>query len=587
MIAIFDCLFRGARAAFLPLALCVVIGHSQAATVNATSVSYTDVSSAVSRAANGDVVTVPAGTANWSTSLSISKAITLQGAGIGRTIIQDSVSGSSIDSIIVWTLVPNRNSRMTGIEFQATSHVPARSRIMLSGRNDDGSRIRVDHCKFTNLKAFNIEINGAIGLIDHNTFNYLSIPIYVYHANFNDHTSSQPFGDYSVVAPIGWGTDQFMFVEDNTFSYQAAGTNPYAIIDSYRGARYVVRYNTITRGWCEAHGVEAASRYRGTRGGEIYNNKFIGAGTGFTGITNLRSGTWVVHDNTAANIPATVIRLVNHRSATGINPDWKGMDGTNPWDINDPKNPYYSGTVSSPGLRTVTVSGSPWTTDQWKGCEIKRDTTNALAIKSISSGNPAVITTAVPHGLTTGNYVRIDGSNSSPSVNGALQSVTVVSATQFSLPYNVTSAGTAGTVTGEDFSEILGNTGNTITFTTGYFAQRGDLYIPSGATFKINKVIQGMDQVGRGQGSLITGVEPPTRPSTWNDQKTEPCYEWNNTTTLGAAFHFSAENAIIRNGEHYFNSTQAPGYRPYTYPHPLIAATENQLLPPSDLRIGP
>jgi len=81
-----------------------------------------------------------------------------------------------------------------------------------------------------------------------------------------------------MAAPIGWGTNQFIFVEDNVFANQSAGTAPYAIIDGYRGARYVLRHNTITRGWCEAHGSESANPFRGTRGGEVYNNTFIGGG---------------------------------------------------------------------------------------------------------------------------------------------------------------------------------------------------------------------------------------------------------------------------------------------------------------------
>jgi len=45
-------------------------------------------------------------------------------------------------------------------------------------------------------------------------------------------------------------------------------------------------------------------------------------------------------------------------------------------DVNDPGNPFYHGTATSHGLRTVTVTGAGWTTNQWKGYEIKRDTAN-------------------------------------------------------------------------------------------------------------------------------------------------------------------------------------------------------------------
>lgn len=68
-----------------------------------------------------------------------------------------------------------------------------------------------------------------------------------------------------------------------------------------------------------------------------------------------------------------------------------------------------------------------------------------LPITSISAANPTVITTAINHGLTTGEMVTITGSNSAPSING-LQTVTVLSSNTFSIPVNVTTAGTLGSV---------------------------------------------------------------------------------------------------------------------------------------------
>jgi hypothetical protein len=84
-----------------------------------------------------------------------------------------------------------------------------------------------------------------------------------------------------------------------------------------------------------------------------------------------------------------------------------------------------------------------------------------------------------------------------------------------------------------------------------------------GDSLEIRKVDQILDQPGRTRGSLITGA-PPVRPSSWNDQVTEPCYSWNNG---GAGF---AREETVREGEHYFNDTPMPGYTPYVYPHPLV-----------------
>lgn len=66
------------------------------------------------------------------------------------------------------------------------------------------------------------------------------------------------------------------------------------------------------------------------------------------------------------------------------------------------------------------------------------------SISSNSVANPTVITTPANHGLQTGQAIVIAGSNSTPSINGAFN-VTVLSDTTFSIPVNVTVAGSAGT----------------------------------------------------------------------------------------------------------------------------------------------
>lgn len=69
-----------------------------------------------------------------------------------------------------------------------------------------------------------------------------------------------------------------------------------------------------------------------------------------------------------------------------------------------------------------------------------------FAITSITVANPTIVTTVRPHGRTTGDMVFITGSDSTPSLDGA-RTVTVISATEFSVPVNVTAAGTTGSMT--------------------------------------------------------------------------------------------------------------------------------------------
>lgn len=71
---------------------------------------------------------------------------------------------------------------------------------------------------------------------------------------------------------------------------------------------------------------------------------------------------------------------------------------------------------------------------------------SAATVSSSSVANPTVITTAAPHGFTTGDTVLIAGhSGSTPTINGS-RVVTVTGASTFTIPVNVTVGGTGGTV---------------------------------------------------------------------------------------------------------------------------------------------
>src|SRR3989344_1236101 len=61
-----------------------------AGTITAASCSSTDVQNAINSASHGNTVVIPAGTCVWTTSVKIpGKAITVQGAGVGKTIIRN------------------------------------------------------------------------------------------------------------------------------------------------------------------------------------------------------------------------------------------------------------------------------------------------------------------------------------------------------------------------------------------------------------------------------------------------------------------------------------------------------------------
>src|SRR5262245_19869135 len=63
-------------------------------------------------------------------------------------------------------------------------------------------------------------------------------------------------------------------------------------------------------------------------------------------------------------------------------------------------------------------------------------------ISATSVANPTVVT-AIGHGLSTGETIIVSGSNSTPTIDGE-RIITVTGPDTFTVPVNVTIAGTAG-----------------------------------------------------------------------------------------------------------------------------------------------
>ena len=464
-------------------------GFSALGTVYHSDGSVASVQGLQNQVLNGDTITIPAGTFTWRTRVTISKSITLKGEGIGQSIIKDAVNGTPLIQV---GLVANKLTRITGIEFQDGGRANNELGVLqFVGSNTNGSRLRMDHCKINDLNGM-VVADTVIGVMDHNTFIRATkngSSVVIYDNNWNGRIN----GDGSWADTTQFGSDRFLFLEDNVF--QNNGDGQPGITDAYAGARFVVRHNQIFDRTVQTHGTETTGRPRGARAVEVYNNTFTGSDRNrFLG--GMRSGILLFHDNTISGYwtGSTEFTLQCYRAVDTFNP-WGGADGTNQWDINS--GPFYSGTASAGGNHTVSVSGSPWTSNQWVGYTIRRD----------AGGSPG-------------------------------------------------------------FGEILSNTKNTITFSSGLF---GNLNFTPGNTFKIYKVSQAIDQPGRARGSLITG-NPPVRPAAWNDQVTEPCYAWNNISGGTQQVGFGRGNLVVRPGEHYFNNTPMPGYTPYVYPHPLVTS---------------
>jgi hypothetical protein len=283
------------------------------------------------QAQNGDTITLPAGIFTWTTGVIVTKAITLQGAGVGVTILKDDVQSGQL---ILWTLAAGYPSRITGIEFQDGGRINVISApagvLHVNGSNTNGSTFRFDHSEWNNLKGPTV-FDTVIGVIDHNTFitdTGFSIPFYAYATTWD----GQLNGDGSWAAATGFGSSQFLFLENNTFTHSTATMQ--SASDAYAGARFVFRYNAFINNTINNHGTESTGRTRGGRAVEVYNNIFTGTGLNKY-VGGIRSGGVLFHDNGVSGYwgNSALFSLTNVRNYMPFVP-WGGADGTSVWDVN-------------------------------------------------------------------------------------------------------------------------------------------------------------------------------------------------------------------------------------------------------------
>jgi hypothetical protein len=504
-------------------------GHARAATINAASVAFSDVSAAISQAVDGDTVIIPAGTATWTSGLTVTKGITLQGQ-----TTTDSANGTASDQTIIvdnlfrgvgggqgyfnCTTNTGQSLRITGITF---SGVGGSTTSMFNGAvrfYGTSDQVRIDHCHFTALyHQPNIQVNQTIyGVADHNVFD--NFPPGGYQSFMVNNGDTNSYGDSAFAAPAGYGGSKFFFIED-CYLNNAGVQNPSGGIDSHSGGKYVLRYSHLYDVQILCHGTECC-RYHGGRAEEIYNNDYHS--TYETILDGIRSGSLIAHDNTYYDTLPDGYGLQTYRlfySFSG-NP-WYGASGDNPWDVNvtesdgvthvDSHPPYLfdSGTATDgsqnagTSLQTLTDTSKTWTVNQWAGYTAKRVSDNWIG-------------------------------------------------------------------------QIISNTSNTLTMRY-YFEGSEPTTFRSGDQYQIHKVLVALDQPGRGQGDLITGDTPvnsTTGTAAWTHQVLEPCYSWNNIHSPGGErinfFVASSTTATLLQSQDYFSDTPMPGYTPYTYPHPLV-----------------
>lgn len=584
------------------------------ATRTADSVQYGDVNAAVNGgtgpggttfvgpAADGDTVIVPAGSATWTSVLSITKNIILRGQTtvtkvdedtytvVDNTTFGDNISGTSktAGSIIYCNYNGSNPGSpvIQGITFGGRA-APLKAGFMLYVEGNSHS-LRITQCHFPNTyRTTKCWIDGDTwGVMDHckseqdNGAERFSTN----HSTYGGKTQ----GDGSWEDDPHFGSERAFYYEDCEFRSDSAGGSSHGNHDGQNGGRRVIRNCYLNGTQVALHGTESGGRQRGMRVIESYNNLHVMTGTNETGFQH-RAGTglyWGSEWTVNASWGRGCQPIANRQR--GPFRMWGGASGQNALDNNDTEGDgtyvaghaphiFFTGVnTAADSFTTLSFSGiSPaWNTNQWTGYEVHDETTPWT-----------------------------DGVETWP--NSSL------------IASNTASVGGVATIT--LWTQIV----NAVAYKTG-------------DTITISRLARmSLDQAGAGKADPLTGptTDPPTN-TEWPNQASEPLYAWNNTkngvdytSTFFTQVSQGALPTIQENRDYYnwkgpqvtstspFNGTTGTGsgpislrpttctkgvgywatdqntfyvasatntwsvfYQPYIYPHPLVQAPTGKFI---------
>ena len=540
-----------------------------------TSPDSASVQACVNNASPGDRINISAGTATWTMGVSISKPLSLVGPGATSLTVTDNVNNNAGITINV----ASGEVRISSFTWAAGSSLNCSSTcpnysILMQGGS---TQFRVDNITFaTGWGGHAHAILGidGFGVVDHNTFTD-SAGIFVY-AGASSYQGVGSYGDNSWAQPDAYGTANALYLENNTIT-GTSGTGIAATdCATFGGCRIVVRYNTLNMTNVQNHGTESPGRPRGGRLMEVYNNQFI---------TN---ETYGQNQNSA----------VNMRSGTGL------MWG-NTFSLQNGSSFDGWSEALSVLLERASSNQSVWGTCDGTGPYDQNDGTVYASGTYTGSSGPQSPLTDTTKSWATNQWVPTGAPFSARNTTAAW---------------------------GE---EITSNSSTTATllpdaYTTPVWT--------NGDSYQILRAAVCIDQIGRGQGNLLSGSTPI--PTGWVQDNLDPVYLFNNSyvpmyigvvssntlreisnrdyyyecssqnvsgcsnsnfngtsgtgtgllanlpsTCSSSAYPgpaYWATDANGGNGELYIcaaANTWTPSYTPYTYPHPLTNLTTSGTVP--------
>ena len=252
-----------------------------ATSITASSCGQAAVQAALNLASSGDTIMIPAGNCAWTSGIywEAPPNVVILGAGNLNTpgggdatvIVDNSTSNSPLLRI-------NTNAsgtfRLAGITFKGGSGAIKENGVIAI--NGFSKLMRVDHIHI-DMQTYLVPNSGKPivfsgwlnGVLDHSIFEAVGLgQIQFSHSAYG--TGVENNGDGSFAAPTGFGTSDFVFMEDNQYSSNHFGG---IMTDCNGGGRMVIRYNkTFSAAPGQTHPTGGAVGGRGCRAHELYGN---------------------------------------------------------------------------------------------------------------------------------------------------------------------------------------------------------------------------------------------------------------------------------------------------------------------------
>jgi hypothetical protein len=308
---------------------------------------------AINTALDGDRVVVPSGVSTWNATISKypmpSITIIAGGGTNGTTTLTQNMAGPFFD------FQPKKGGSVTIKGFNFIEGNPSTSVSTMTVNCTSNSFWRICNNNFDCQQGiFVYNAGSGAGLIDNNYFKfYDNGDIWKIFGDSNQNGDGAPLYGAGGVRIGNWaygvnyGSTNCVVIEHNTAFSTATAQTPDGPLEAYEGAKFVVRYNSLTNcgqgGWhgTDSGGAIAPHSWELYLNDYYYINSFCSA---WIKIFDSRGGTGLVWSNTAHGfVPKYGFQMTSYRwgganslCATTLNncSPWGNMTGSNPYDGN-------------------------------------------------------------------------------------------------------------------------------------------------------------------------------------------------------------------------------------------------------------